>query len=933
MKRKHSKKVTSLLLAILLAGSLGMTGFVSYATEGKEGSVQEEQTVEGVQGDALAEKTLKEENSEKESQPENESQTEAAQMDANEPEDIAVQESPKDVTVNDLEAGIGVATVDGTSFASMEEALQSIIASDGKNGTIQIEKDLELADRLTIPSGVSVTVKDNGTAHQITKQKGSASKTRIFKIEEGGSLTIDGNLTFTVAESGPGMVDCRGTFVLKNGILDGADFTTGMSGNLGHQDVGMVSVCGANASFQMAGGEIRNARIYTACSAGVRVCCNGTFTMDGGSIHDLKNERNYDAAPVLLYSNTNSWGNGAATFIMNDGTIENNTSYRGGGVFVAGKDYTYRAKMIMNGGKIWNNVCSGFTSGGNDVAQGAGGGVYVEQNASFVMNDGEISGNTVYTGQGGGVCAACGWEGIAGTPGWTLDLFSKYYPAEFVMNGGTISGNTAKMSNVLYGDNGCGGGIYVASHKVQLNAGKIENNIAEKQGGGVYVGAVPYILKIHNAVVKENHATVLGGGLWACPTGDVELFVTNGAALFDNTADGAGDDLVSVKVESKHHEVTLADRILGGGQVFWYQDGGVDNSSVLGTADETARYDANSGAEPLNPVSENAKSLALKAGVSDGAKEAANQAATLVIQGNTSQRGGGIGTNGGVILGEKDYEYTLTVKKEWSDLTEDTLKTSVTVYLKVGDIVLDPVELNEENQWTASFEGLPDPDTLEESLTYAVIENPVPENFEPVYSETEIDKDNRMISVTVNNKYTPPAEVKTGDLTVKKTLSGNGADSSDRFRFEVTLSDKTINGTYGDMEFKDGVASFTLKGGESKTAKGLPEGLEYEVTETDANQNGYVTTSEDAKGTILADKEVTATFVNKKDSENPENPKQPENPTTPTKPSTPKTEKGQTKTGGAVKTGDENALVIWAVLLAGSAAIVYMTGRKRFDRK
>ena len=245
----------------------------------------------------------------------------------------------------------------------------------------------------------------------------------------------------------------------------------------------------------------------------------------------------------------------------------------------------------------------------------------------------------------------------------------------------------------------------------------------------------------------------------------------------------------------------------------------------------------------------------------------------------------------------------------------------MTVYLKVGDIVLDPVELNEENQWMASFEGLPDPDTLAESLSYAVVENPVPENFEPVYSEPAIDKDNRMISVTVNNKYTPPAGVKTGDLTVKKTVSGKGADIGDQFRFEVTLSDKTVNGTFGDMEFKDGVASFTLKGGESKTAKGLPEGVEYEVTETDADQNGYVTTSEHAKGTILADEEVTATFVNKKEPENPskpENPTKPENPSTPTKPTTSKPEKKQAKTEGAVKTGDETAMFLWEILLGVS---------------
>ena len=135
------------------------------------------------------------------------------------------------------------------------------------------------------------------------------------------------------------------------------------------------------------------------------------------------------------------------------------------------------------------------------------------------------------------------------------------------MNGGTIRDNHAKM-NTEQGDNGCGGGIYVASNCVSLNGGVIENNTAEKQGGGVYVGATPYILRIHNAVVKENRASVLGGGLWACPTGDVELFVTNGAALYDNSAEGAGDDLVSVKISSKKHALTLDDRALGGGQVF-----------------------------------------------------------------------------------------------------------------------------------------------------------------------------------------------------------------------------------------------------------------------------------------------------------------------------------------------------------------------------
>lgn len=47
-------------------------------------------------------------------------------------------------------------------------------------------------------------------------------------------------------------------------------------------------------------------------------------------------------------------------------------------------------------------------------------------------------------------------------------------------------------------------------------------------------------MRIYNAVITGNSATLLGGGIWACPTGDTEAFVTNGAAIFDNAAEGAG---------------------------------------------------------------------------------------------------------------------------------------------------------------------------------------------------------------------------------------------------------------------------------------------------------------------------------------------------------------------------------------------------------
>lgn len=118
----------------------------------------------------------------------------------------------------------------------------------------------------------------------------------------------------------------------------------------------------------------------------------------------------------------------------------------------------------------------------------------------------------------------------------------------------------------------------------------------------------------------------------------------------------------------------------------------------------------------------------------------------------------------------------------------------------------------------------------------------------------------------------PPDDPKTGNLTVSKTVAGEGADQNKEFSFTVTLSDTTINGTYGDMTFTNGVATFTLTGGESKTATGLPAGITYVVTEADYFADGYVTTKIGDTGKIVANTTATAAFMNTKTPPPPDNP-------------------------------------------------------------
>ena len=118
-------------------------------------------------------------------------------------------------------------------------------------------------------------------------------------------------------------------------------------------------------------------------------------------------------------------------------------------------------------------------------------------------------------------------------------------------------------------------------------------------------------------------------------------------------------------------------------------------------------------------------------------------------------------------------------------------------------------------------------------------------------------------TVWQDGKMESPA---TGTLTVKKTVSGGGADYNKAFTFTVKLEESgdTHNGevTYGGVTFINGVATFTLKHNESKTIKGIPADMTYTVTESD--NAGYTVTMSGNTGTIKAGETSTAAFNNYK---------------------------------------------------------------------
>ena len=124
------------------------------------------------------------------------------------------------------------------------------------------------------------------------------------------------------------------------------------------------------------------------------------------------------------------------------------------------------------------------------------------------------------------------------------------------------------------------------------------------------------------------------------------------------------------------------------------------------------------------------------------------------------------------------------------------------------------------------------------------------------------------VAVTVTN------ERNAGSLSVEKIVEGTGAQTEKEFTFTLQLTHidgvklegkypATINGTDTTVAVDaDGEATFTLKGGETITIKGIPDGTTYEVTEASYTADGYTVEKTGEEGTIADGTTAEATFTN-----------------------------------------------------------------------
>jgi hypothetical protein len=370
----------------------------------------------------------------------------------------------------------------------------------------------------------------------------------LFTISSRGPITIKGGgkKVGTIRSADLLTLGQDAELILEDITLEGNDFTPlVLSGGKATLGAGAV-ITGSRASGARVLQDglltmLEGARIWN-CTAPTRgggvYVERGTFTMKGGEItgNAVTNSEIYEYDDWT----PGHWSGGGGVFvfhggklIMEGGRIANNSAPGGGGVLATTYYTGYgTAEIIMEGGEISGNEA--FAT----QYQIGGGGVWLEGAKLTMSGSAAITGNRATTGGGGvGSYAASGALVMKGPGNPRISGNTTYRAGGGVwlvgvldMEAGEISGNHARLPEGVaydpgaYPGRGTGGGVYMYnSGRVSMSGtAVIKDNTADALGGGLFMHFANYnestvarlIMSGPDTRITGNHAED-GGGVFA----------------------------------------------------------------------------------------------------------------------------------------------------------------------------------------------------------------------------------------------------------------------------------------------------------------------------------------------------------------------------------------------------------------------------------
>jgi hypothetical protein len=357
--------------------------------------------------------------------------------------------------LSDISSGTGASNVSLGSYSSFTMEDSSVVELGDKTSIAAgVGSTFTMEENALVTNSLGMAVLSGGTF----RMSGNARVTRTSVPQAGywpavqvlGSVVLEGNAS--IRDN-----DCIG--LLGNGSLVLITDNAVVSGN-GKKYAG-ASQIGDVAAVHVSGGELiisKNAQIRDNYGVGVY-----HFVGLGTGYLTVT-----DDAVISGNQNGGVWANNMAITLNGNARISNNKAQGPGGGLYLDTDAT----LVMSGNVRITNNRSGLDP---NLPTGSGGGVYLgarARGASFRMLGGTISGNIAQNSFGGGV-------GVSAA-------------STFIFQDGTISGNTALA----------GGGVAILPVKntpntggpnfdpstgasFDMNGGSLAGNMASTYGGGI----------------------------------------------------------------------------------------------------------------------------------------------------------------------------------------------------------------------------------------------------------------------------------------------------------------------------------------------------------------------------------------------------------------------------------------------------------------
>ena len=509
---------------------------------------------------------------------------------------------------------------------TISKANQYFDVHEGAKLTIMDSSDSIQDTESTVTGNVygnKATLENDTLTYYITESTANGTGTTETLVKHTVPLTGAGKILGQAASEQVILV--KGALELQSGVLQNTGGKHIFTVDRGTLDINGGYIVGGGSDGTPGGG------IYVD---------NGTLNISGGVIAA---NRGSSGGGIFFQNGTLNISGGAVT----GNEVINGHSDNGGGIYVNS------GTLNLSGGYVTNNykACDCNDCQGDVNNTHGGGGIALANSSVMNMTGGYVTGN--YSGlAGGGIYAGFFGHNVG-----------------FTMSGGTIAGNCAELGEggglrIAGGTNG----VIQATNKVYIT-NNITNSNNDWGGGGIFVQDKGN-LNITNALITDNTAGGYGGGVAACPTGETLITHTEGAAIYENSdsgvnmsdgGNGKNDDSTVAKVNDTfrlngHQDYfcvrkggnapisLVTGQMLGDGAANWTGSSDGTYITISKTGYATANYLFGLAADP------NSEAIA-----------AAKNAARVIITGNRSNiHGGGIMTNGGLILGKKDTIVTAT---------------------------------------------------------------------------------------------------------------------------------------------------------------------------------------------------------------------------------------------------------------------------------